>query len=234
MSIAEKLQTVAENVPKVYNAGYEKGKAEGGGDDFQSQFWNSRQKNGELTDYRWFGAGQSYTDENFKPIHNMVMAIAEQAFVFTGITDLKSLLEKQDVSIDTSQAKSFNQFCFNSSITHLPILNVASCTNFPQAFRGSEDLVSMGLENIIDTADFTYTFVSCNSLVDFYCTGIIGKSISFSYSSKLSTNSVDRIINCLADLTGQTAQTLTLHATVKAKLTDEQISTITSKNWTLA
>ena len=31
MSIAEKLVTVAENVEKVYNAGYEKGKAEGGG-----------------------------------------------------------------------------------------------------------------------------------------------------------------------------------------------------------
>lgn len=32
MSIADKLQTVAENIPKVYNAGYEKGKAESGGD----------------------------------------------------------------------------------------------------------------------------------------------------------------------------------------------------------
>lgn len=30
-TLAEKLQTIAENVPKVYNAGYEKGKAEGGG-----------------------------------------------------------------------------------------------------------------------------------------------------------------------------------------------------------
>lgn len=33
MSIAEKLVTVAENVQKVYDAGYEKGKAEGGGSD---------------------------------------------------------------------------------------------------------------------------------------------------------------------------------------------------------
>ena len=30
MSIAEKLNTIAENTPKVFNAGYEKGKAEGG------------------------------------------------------------------------------------------------------------------------------------------------------------------------------------------------------------
>lgn len=33
MSIAEKLALIAENEQKVYNAGYEKGKAEGGGDD---------------------------------------------------------------------------------------------------------------------------------------------------------------------------------------------------------
>lgn len=33
MSIADKLQTIAENEQKVYDAGYEKGKAEGGGSD---------------------------------------------------------------------------------------------------------------------------------------------------------------------------------------------------------
>ena len=31
MSIAEKSIIIAENVPKVYQAGYEKGKADGGG-----------------------------------------------------------------------------------------------------------------------------------------------------------------------------------------------------------
>ena len=34
MSTADKLLTIAENVPKVYNAGYEKGKAEGGNDGY--------------------------------------------------------------------------------------------------------------------------------------------------------------------------------------------------------
>lgn len=62
----------------------------------------------------------------------------------------------------------------------------------------------------------------------------IFKTISFAHSSKLSDKSIQSIIDGLADLTGQTAQTLTLHATVKAKLTEEQIATITSKNWTLA
>ena len=53
-------------------------------------------------------------------------------------------------------------------------------------------------------------------------------------SAFLSDLSIQSIIDGLADLTGGTAQTLTLHADVKAKLTEEQISTITGKNWTLA
>lgn len=38
MSIAEKLTTVAENMTKVYDAGYEKGKAEGGTTDYNDLF----------------------------------------------------------------------------------------------------------------------------------------------------------------------------------------------------
>ena len=43
MNIAEKLTTIAENEQRVYNAGYEKGKAEGGSDDF----FNLRTNNGQ-------------------------------------------------------------------------------------------------------------------------------------------------------------------------------------------
>lgn len=59
-------------------------------------------------------------------------------------------------------------------------------------------------------------------------------SISFIDSSLLSAESIQSIIDGLADLTGGTAQTLTFHADVKAKLTEEQLTSITSKNWTLA
>lgn len=57
-------------------------------------------------------------------------------------------------------------------------------------------------------------------------------SLQFAYSALLSDDSIQSIINGLA--TVETAQTLTFHADVKAKLTEEQIATITSKNWTLA
>ena len=48
----------------------------------------------------------------------------------------------------------------------------------------------------------------------------------------LSASSIQSIIDSLK--TVETTQTLQFHADVKAKLTEEQIATITSKNWNIA
>lgn len=60
----------------------------------------------------------------------------------------------------------------------------------------------------------------------------IKSSIAFSVASKLSDESIQSIIDGIAQVT--TAQTITFHAAVKAKLTEEQIATINEKGWTLA
>ena len=79
------------------------------------------------------------------------------------------------------------------------------------------------------------TFNGCYALEEVYfMPGTIEGSISFGHSANLSAESIQSIIDGLADLTGATAQTLTLHATVKSKLTDEQKATILSKNWNIA
>lgn len=60
-------------------------------------------------------------------------------------------------------------------------------------------------------------------------------SLQYLYQMKfLDRASLRAIINGLADLTGQTTQTLTLGATLIAKLTEEDIAIATNKNWTLS
>ena len=77
-------------------------------------------------------------------------------------------------------------------------------------------------------------FVGCSKLVTITPKpNSIKISIRFSESSLLSDLSIQSIIDGLADLTGGTAQTLTLHSTVGSKLTDTQKAAITAKNWTL-
>ena len=117
--------------------------------------------------------------------------------------------------------------------------STAECTSFQNTFA-----CRMGLEvidgNPLDCSSattgnmFGLTFNYCYALKEIrFVQNTIYLGIGFPHSSLLSAESVQSIIDGLADLTGATAQTLTLHATVGAKLTDAQKATITAKNWTL-
>ena len=56
-------------------------------------------------------------------------------------------------------------------------------------------------------------------------------SISFSYSPNLERASILALFYGLADLTGNAKQTISLHASAKARLTAEDIKIATDKNW---
>ena len=90
-----------------------------------------------------------------------------------------------------------------------------------------------GVLDLSSTTENLGTAFNCQSLANItFKAGTIRYSISFINSGRLSNDSIQSIIDGLAQVT--TAQTLTLHATVKAKLTEEQIATINEKGWTLA
>lgn len=61
----------------------------------------------------------------------------------------------------------------------------------------------------------------------------IKASIGLQGSGNLSDATIQSVIDGLADLTGQTAQTVTFHADVGAKITQTQKDAIAAKNWTL-
>lgn len=84
------------------------------------------------------------------------------------------------------------------------------------------------------TTNWTLWFSSCAKLreVRFKANSIKG-AFNISQSPLLSAESVQSIVDGLADMTGGTSYKLTLHADVKAKLTEEQLATIAAKNWTV-
>ena len=112
----------------------------------------------------------------------------------------------------------------------------SSCTNVQQMFAYMPNLkiidgTPINLSSAVYQNSFTDTMLSLEYIR--FAANSIKLSIKFATARKLTTESVQSIIDGLADLTGGTAQTLTLHATVGAKLTDEQKATITAKNWAL-
>ncbi len=126
-----------------------------------------------------------------------------------------------------------------ANCSDLEVVDLSECdtlmTNIQNVFNGSPKLKTIkGDLNFQSGATIVTPFANCVALEDVrFVSGCLEKNISFSSSSLLSDLSIQSIIDGLADLTGDTAQTLTLHSTVGGKLTDEQKATITAKNWTL-
>lgn len=98
-----------------------------------------------------------------------------------------------------------------------------------------------GLKEVLGEFDMTNCTTvgsiasQCSSLETIrFKAGTIKKSLSLAYSPLLTDETIQSVINGLGDLTGGTAQTLTLHAKVGAKLTDEQKASASAKNWTIS
>ena len=200
-----------------------------GGDSYYDEFWDEFQQNGALTDYSYSFNSVGWTDNSLKPKYTIKPIKATNMF-----SNGCKITVVNDEKFDFSECiQATDLFYLNSKIREVNI-NITNITNFNGAFYYCGHLKDVTLRNINSECSFLNAFYICSSLVNFNMTGTIGKSISFVNSALLSDASIQSIIDGLADLTGSTAQTLTFHADVKAKLTESQISQITSKNWTLA
>ena len=212
------------------------------GDSYYDTFWDAFQKYGNRTDFcSAFSAGNAegasvWNDEILKPKYDMYVTNAQAMFAHNqSITDLSSL----GVILDFSKVKGDAGFTFTfqncANLKKLPVIDLSSqLVQLHSTFIKCEALQELNIRNLAESVKFTRPFDNCNALETLSITGTIGNSVSFAQSSLLSSESVQNIIDCLKDLTGGTAQTLTLHTDVKAKLTETQIATITGKNWTLA
>ena len=126
-------------------------------------------------------------------------------------------------------------FANNPKLVEAPEIDTSGCQQFNGAYLNDKNLKSIHLIDGSNIKSFSSAFSNCPNLVDIrFVKGSIHATIAFYQSQMLSAESVQSIIDGLADLTGQASQTLSLHALVKENLTDEQIAQITSKNWTLA
>lgn len=156
---------------------------------------------------------------------------------FYNTTGVKQL--KWDIGCNTTGFSMDS--CFrgcSAEILELPFLETTPITNFNRCFYEMPNLREIRTPiNASGNPSFNYCFNTYGGATNIelvmFVPGTIMVSISFSYCEKLNDTSIQSIIDGLADLTGGTAQTLTLHATVGAKLTDTQKTAISAKNWTV-
>lgn len=156
----------------------------------------------------------------------------------SGLKKIKLITDQTDVSMSMG-----SMFATIAATTYNDELQVIDLSEFPVIMTGAVNMCAgnrelkeiIGSLNVSSVKIFSNMFRYCTHLRDVrFVSGTIKYNIGFAQSNLLSDESIQSIIDGLADLTGLETQTLTFHAGVKAKLTDEQITTITSKNWTLA
>ena len=207
MEITEKMTLIAENEQKVYDAGYDKGFADGeaqggGGDNHYDTFWYSVQENGKRTNYNYAFYGMSWNNTTFKP--------------------------KYDFKTATSAISMFQA----NATTELPELNMPSVPALTSTFASAQ-AVKIGKITVSDNCTFTSTFNWCSKLQDIEFGSIISNNISFVNSSLLTVESLNDIIEHLADKSGDTSAewTLTIGGTNKAKLTEAELEVAKGKGW---
>lgn len=234
MSIANKLVTMAENVNKVYEAGKEAAGGEfydkGYGEGYEAGYNKAESENPLY--YAYIKAFQWYKvafPEGFDFVLKLRKKPDDMNALLSGATGLKTvtlICEAEgtvaysqmvrettatvlDISGFKPKPKDMSYFAYDAElVTIIGALDLSQCTNVTNAFAADF------LENI--------EFVP----------NTIPISISFSYSTKLTHDSLMSIINGLATVTE--TKTLTLGTTNLAKLTTEEKAIATQKNWSLA
>ncbi len=236
MTIADKIIRAKADYDAVYNAGFERGKAEGGDTESAFEagkqaeydaFWDSYQSNGNRQDYSCAFSGNAWTEETFKPKYDIVPTSASRIFSHTGIKDLKKALEDANIVFDFSKVTTCSYFSNeNTKIERIPTIDTTSLKGMGYFLHGCRNLEYV--EKIIlkndGSQEFTssYSFGTCPKLKEIRFEGVIGTpNFNISTAKGLSKESIISVINALSTNTSGIAVTLSLEAVNKAFETSE-------------
>lgn len=142
MSIAEKLTTVAENLPKVYEAGK---KSE------YDRFWDTLQQNGNLRFYNYLFAYGRYSDEIYNPKYPIILTNAVGVYINCNtINDTK-------VPIN-AEGSYLNQTFSGALIKVIRELIVNENTTYNITFANCTELQELNITGIIGKNGFNVQY----------------------------------------------------------------------------
>ena len=217
MTVAEKILRAKADYEAVYEAGK---KSE------YDAFWDVYQGNGNSKQYHYAFAGYGWTDETFKPKHNIIMqGSCLAAFQYSKITDIAERLKECGVELDTSNCSNFQAMFAYATTKSLPTINTLKAVSLTSLFADCKNLERV--EKLVVKKGSTYGtgFKGCQALKDIVFEGEIGNDISFS-DSPLSKASIENIVEHLSDTT--TGKTLTLNkAAVESAFPSEEVVELT-------
>lgn len=238
MSIAEKLTTIAENQQRVFDAGSK---------DEWDKFTDSN--NRRFYEYAFARSGYEYIRPPYK-----LISTSRSLYMFEYCTKLKSVekdyFDLSGIATNNTASNTSSMYYTFRGCSSLEVLeDIGIPPNaYYNTFAGCGKLHTVEVMRCAKNMTYTNPFYGCTSLTDIKFVGEIGNNITFADCANLSYESLTApeeevngemrkgLIYALYDFVSNgetTTRTLTLHPTVKAKLTEEDEAFITGKGWTL-
>lgn len=236
---------MADKVEEVY----QKGVSDGEKSEYD-RFWDNAQNYGEVSNNFCINlfSGKTWNDNTFKPKYNIkANGRADNLFAQTRITDLKSILEKQKVTLDMSECTNFYQFFYYSDVTKIPTIDASNATSlhaFCETTKKLEQIDKLIVTSKITTAQ--YAFYNCLALKRVIFEGeLCCGNLNMQYSTLLDKESLTSIVNTLSASTTGLTVTLSLVAVNNAFETSTGLAdgstsqewldlVATKSNWTIA
>lgn len=198
MTILEKLQQIAENEQKVFEAGYERGKAEG-----------------VVEEIFFTNHGSMYKRDT---IIDIEAADGFYNYAYRFATEMETLSAPNLRAIYTATSSVF-EGCSKLRSAYLPNIQMVGQNFFNNCPLLEE--ITLGTESNPMQQVAANSFNKCPSLVHFNYIGVLPVTITFEHSTKLNATSIETIVNSLSvDATGQSL-TLSKAAVNKAFETSE-------------
>ena len=207
MTVAEKLTQIAENEQRVYDAGYERGRMEGGYDEGVADgrqaaydaFWDALQDGGAPRDYS-ATFGSAWTPETFRPKHDIVPTNAYMMFRQSMMQiDLAEHLAKTGVALDTSRCQNCQYMFSFARFTRIGVIDLSSVTNAipgDALFSNCTQLVTVD-KIILKTGERgelgATCFSACSRLEDLELEGNLTTDVDLHWSVALSRSSIESV-----------------------------------------
>lgn len=226
----EEGKTVGEEI------GYEKGHTTGVADGRaaeKSEWWDEYQINGTRTNYAGAFMGTGWNETTLKPKYSIKANTSYMMFAHCGYKgDLDDIFKNRGLTLEFGTSSATQGYIFyNTSITALGTIDISMFTSASYLTSIFNSVNITTIRNLIPPQEAMAATCWNSGLVNLGIGGAITKSFNLSRCGKLTAASVQSVIDNLADLTGQTSQTITFHKNIV--LSDEQKAIISDKGWTL-
>lgn len=231
--IAEKLVEVANNVPKVFEAGKQQGHGEGYKEGYNAGLEEGRELGGYNEGYeagRIDGYNHGYDDgsqdgynqghedgkkaeydtfwDTFQNYGSESGISYNEVFGKGRFTDA-NYNPKYSIQVAVGTNSGYAMFNGASMISDIKVPIYHRGTNLGYLFSACRMLKRVpALHILAEVTSFQAAFEGCNALEDITITGTIGQNINFKWSTKLTRSSIESIVNALSD--SAVGKTLTL------------------------